>query len=79
MIKAKNGKRIIFFQTKEGTDLSGRNQVIDFMQKNNYHKEEIELGTNNLYIYNLHLKYIPLERGEIEKIYIYILQQILLL
>ena len=37
--KAKNGKRIMYFQTKEGTDLSERNQVIDFMQKNNYHKD----------------------------------------
>ena len=27
MIKAKNGKRIMYFQTKEGTDLSERNQV----------------------------------------------------
>ena len=42
MVNAKNGKKVMFFQTGEGTNLSGRVQAIDFMQKNNYPEEEID-------------------------------------
>ena len=36
MVNAKNGRKVMFFQTREGTNLSGRVQAIDFTKKNNY-------------------------------------------